>query len=606
MIKLITINHNRRPLYVGLIIVAVAIAGLLTGNYVLVRAYQNKILPNLFLGDLYLGGKSIAESNKLIQADCQKLNTGRLTLILADTSATFSLKELGVSFNCPATMQAVKQFGHSGNFIADLINRGKAMVSDIHIPAVYQRASALDKTITQLAKRIDREPVAATLNIVGQKVVVKDSLIGQKLDAVKLNLIINRRLADLDLKPIQVPITSSLPLFSTELAAITSAKISSSLTLPYQLKARDKNFSLAANNLWDWLEIITTDDQFIVRLKEDKLTEYFKQLALSIDQPMQNALLVIDKTKVTDFRSHKLGTVLRVKDAVSLIQTNLLTANRELDLPVNYLEPQVKLSELNNLGINELVAEGISNFSGSPKNRQHNIRTGVSRFNYLLIPPQTTFSFGLALGEVSAATGYLPEMVIKGDATIPEYGGGLCQVSTTAFRAILNGGYPVVERKAHAYRVGYYEPAGSDATIYPPSPDLKFTNDSSGYILINAYIVNTYVHFDFYGTKLNRRVEFKGPEIYNITDYPDPIYIETSTIPVGEVKQIDRAHKGADATLYRYIYDEQGKLINKDVFKSHYVPWPAKYLVGVKEAPAIETNLKGTMPEPSAPNQPEI
>ncbi len=243
MIKLININCNCRPLYTGLIIVVVMIAGLLTGNYVLVRAYQNKILPNLFLGDLYLGGKSIAESNKLIQADCQKLNTGRLTLILADISATFPLKELGVSFNCAATMQAVKQFGHSGNFIADLINRGKVIVTYVHIPAVYQRTSALDKTITQLAKRTNREPIAATLNIVGQKIIVKDSMMGKKLDAVKLNLIINRRLANLDLKPIQVPITSSLPLLSTELAAITSAKVSSSLTLPYQLKARDKSFS---------------------------------------------------------------------------------------------------------------------------------------------------------------------------------------------------------------------------------------------------------------------------------------------------------------------------------------------------------------------------
>ena len=202
---------------------------------------------------------------------------------------------------------------------------------------------------------------------------------------------------------------------------------------------------------------------------------------------------------------------------------------------------------------------------------------------------------------MDAKTGYLPELVIKGDETIPEYGGGLCQVSTTAFRAILNGGYPVVARKNHSYRVSYYEPAGTDATVYPPYPDLKFTNDSAGYILIDTHIDldNDKLYFDFYGTEPDYIVELEGPKIYNVTAYPDPVYIKTSTIPEGEVRQIDIAHRGADTVLYRYIKDENGHLIRKDIFESEYTPWPAKYLIGVPEGPELEADFDNVLPKSS-------
>jgi vancomycin resistance protein YoaR len=332
---------------------------------------------------------------------------------------------------------------------------------------------------------------------------------------------------------------------------------------------------------------------------QTKLEQFLASIASEIDQPRQDAKLVIKNNRATEFVPSQTGLTLDTPATIALIARSLFGMGETVELPVMTTEPQVTLAQTNTLGIRTLIARGISDFSGSPRNRRHNIGVGAKRFDGVLVAPGETFSFIRVLGDVDASTGYLPELVIKGDQTTPEFGGGLCQVSTTAFRAILNGGLPIVERRNHSYRVVYYEPAGTDATIYQPYPDLKFTNDTPGHILMDTYIVGSQLYFDFYGTDTQRQVTLDGPHISNVTAYPDPIYIDTSTLPPGETKQIDSAHRGADAVLYRKVY-QNGKLLLDDTFKSHYIPWPAKYLRGVEDAAKVDTNLENILPEDTA------
>lgn len=336
-----------------------------------------------------------------------------------------------------------------------------------------------------------------------------------------------------------------------------------------------------------------------------RLEQYLASIAETINQPRQSAVLVIQDDRATQFTPPQDGYELDVDRTIVLVAQNILNPGSPIELPVKITPVQISLAQTNTLGIDTLIARGISDFSGSPPNRRHNIGVGAARFDGVLVKPDEVFSFLQALGEVSASTGYRPELVIKEDATIPEYGGGLCQVSTTAFRAILNGGFPVVARRNHSYRVVYYEPAGTDATIYQPYPDLKFKNDTPGYVLMDTYVVGNKLYFDFYGTDTGRRVELDGPYIYNTTGYPEPIYIDTSTIPVGEIQQVDSAHRGADTVVYSKIYQD-GKLIRTDTFRSHYIPWPAKYLRGVEEAAEVEADLENVLPEDAASEDPLV
>jgi len=589
------------PLISGIIFLFVLIFYLLFDT-----VYAGYILPktrfaNIDIGKMETGLACDAVENLINQSMDKKV-----IFIHDKTSFSYSLAELGIDLNIQDNQTVVGEFAKTYNPLTNLFYRAKSLFNGTQIAVEYNLNDNFDQILNEIENDINIDPLSANVVIDDSQAKVEPMVVGYKLDKSLLKHQFNFQLAKLDFNPIEVPIISYAPFINTDTAAIVADRINRHLTEEYVFNFNDQVFKLSSDNLWQWVNVDNFNNRFLIYLDKNKLEKYVKELEQSVNRPMQNAKLKIGDNKATQFVPHQSGAVLRIKDTVELIQSNLLTFQKELELPVNYLEPETLLSDLNNIGINELVARGISNFSGSPRNRRYNIATGSNRFDLILIEPNTTFSFNKTLGRVDETTGYLPELVIKGDETIPEYGGGLCQVSTTAFRAILNGGYPIVARKNHSYRVSYYEPAGSDATIYPPSPDLRFTNDSSGSILIDTYIKGHNLYFDFYGTPAVYEVKIEGPRIYKVTDYPDPVYIETSTIPEGEVKQIDTAHRGADAVLYRYIYDESGQQIRKDIFESHYIPWPAKYLVGVTEAPELETNLDNILPESSASEEAKV
>ena len=144
------------------------------------------------------------------------------------------------------------------------------------------------------------------------------------------------------------------------------------------------------------------------------------------------------------------------------------------------------------------------------------------------------------------AQGYLPELTIKKNKTVPEYGGGLCQVSTTVFRAAINAGLKITDRKAHPFAVKYYNPQGFDATIYPPNPDLKFINDTPNYLLMQSYVKDNKLIFEFYGTNDNRQIKIIGPTVYE--------------------KNPDDSMK---AILYQEIW-RNNQLERKSTFRSNY------------------------------------
>jgi vancomycin resistance protein YoaR len=203
--------------------------------------------------------------------------------------------------------------------------------------------------------------------------------------------------------------------------------------------------------------------------------------------------------------------------------------------------------ELEKYGIKELIGQGVSDFKGSPKNRISNIEVGASKFNGVLISPGEEFSFIKTLGDVDASTGYLPEMVIKANETIPEYGGGLCQVSTTIFRAALNSGLKITSRSNHAYAVQYYKPIGLDATVYIPKPDFMFVNDTPNYIFVKTRIEGTQLFFDFFGASDGRQTKIVGPKVLE--------------------KNSDGSMK---TVVYQEVYDTGGNLLRKSEFESNY------------------------------------
>ncbi len=243
---------------------------------------------------------------------------------------------------------------------------------------------------------------------------------------------------------------------------------------------------------------------------------YLKGISSKINQPAVEPVLNIDGNKVTAFTEPQDGQELDFYNSTMEIISALENGQASTTLNISITHPQKTLSELNNLGIKTLLARGTSSFAGSPNNRRHNIAVGVEKFMGILLAPGEEFSFNEHLGPVTAEEGFVPELVINNGTTLPELGGGLCQVSSTTFRAAMAAGLPITARRNHAYAVQYYSPQGTDATIYPGSADLKFVNNTPGDILIWPYAPdkNT-LYFDFWGTDDGRQVTLEKPIIYD-------------------------------------------------------------------------------------------
>lgn len=310
------------------------------------------------------------------------------------------------------------------------------------------------------------------------------------------------------------------------------------------------------------------------------------------NKPAKNALFQFKNDRVTSFRQEEKGlkilTDLFYQDLDQQIQ-NLKINPKKLSIILNdqIVNPEIILSEANQFGIKELIAEGESNFSYSITNRVHNITVAASRFNGVLIPKGKEFSFNENIGDISALTGYQQAYIIKEGKTVLGDGGGVCQVSTTFFRAALNAGLPITERQAHAYRVNYYEndsKPGLDATTFAPSVDLKFINDTPAYILIQTDVntENNILIIKLYGKKDERKITLSPIIIYDLTPPLPSVYQEDPTLKKGVTKQVDFAAGGAKSK-FDYKVTLADKTIFEKTFFSIYRPWAAVYLVGTKE-----------------------
>ncbi|MBP7832811.1 MAG: VanW family protein [Candidatus Levybacteria bacterium] len=326
----------------------------------------------------------------------------------------------------------------------------------------------------------------------------------------------------------------------------------------------------------------------------DKIKSVIEPIRQSVHVDAENALFTVENNKVVAFKESKNGKTInigsvekKIHDIVPKIVEGKTSGNIVISLPVTTLYPETTTEEANNFGIVEPIGSGTSHFAGSIPNRVHNVALAASKINGVLVAPNETFSFVKTIGDISKLTGYKEAYVIEGGRTVLGDGGGVCQVSTTLFRAILQAGLPVIERNQHAYRVGYYEQdslPGVDAAVYVPSVDLKFKNDTGNYIFIQESIdLNTLtLTFTIYGKSDGRKVTLTKPIITNQSPAPEPTYQDDPTLARGVEKQVDFAAPGATTVFSRIITTKDGKEIT-DTFKSNYRPWRAVFLRGTKE-----------------------
>jgi len=399
---------------------------------------------------------------------------------------------------------------------------------------------------------------------------------------------------------VELVIEETLPyiLDAEEQAALAKRILSKPLVLTAE-NTPDSPWEFDQNTLAQNLRIERVIDadgnRYQVGINSDFLRSFLNDISpkLKINPKDAHYIFNDDTGELDVIESAIIGRELNLESTIQTIQEQIVTDNSheiplvfEINKP--FLTNDIKGSDL---GITELVHEEISYFYGSSRDRVQNIIVASSKFHGVMVPPGATFSMAEALGDITLENGYAEALIIAGGQTIQGVGGGVCQVSTTLFRAAFFTGFPIVERYPHAYRVSYYEKvagnridqrlAGLDATVFVPIVDFKFTNDTTNWLLMETYVNPSYssIVWKFYSTSDGREVNWSTTGVTNVIEAPKPKYIEKPDLKEGEIKQVDWAANGADVTVSRTV-TRNGDVITSDTIFTRYRPWQAVYEYG--------------------------
>ncbi len=530
--------------------------------------------------------------------------SGRIVFQDGDHVWVATPSELGVVFDAGTSVQRAYGMGRQGGLLSSLASQLNAWQGGLELaPVIVFDARTAQRYIENIAKQMDQPVVEADLHLNGTEVVYTAGQVGRLLNVDKTLAALLAQLKTFQDGEIPLVIEEQTP---QVLEAASQAEVlRQALSAPLTLTIADPQtgdpgpWTIDPSLLAGMLTIgrVQTDGNwsYSVSVDTQAINLLLGQIAPTINRSSKNARFYFDDA------SHQLvlvqpsvtGRLLDVQATTATAVQKLLQGEHSVTLGITVVQPDVKDdTTAASLGITSLVSSYTSYFRGSSAARLQNIDTASKQFYGLLIPPNTTFSMGAAIGDINLDNGYAEALIIYNGRTITGVGGGVCQVSTTLFRAALYGGYPIVERHEHAYRVYYYEQtatgtdpglAGLDATVYFPLVDLKFTNDRPYWLLMETYFNpgDYSLTWKFYSGDDGRTVDVQNQGLQNVVPAPDPLFQENPDLPPDTCKQVDYPGDGADITVIRTVAQNGQQLVLPgNTIKTHYEPWQAVYQYG--------------------------
>ena len=571
-----TERKNRRPLVLGLSGLGVVLLG---GALALgMNSAPDTIAPGIRVGNTDLGITDLGGLNSAQALSRLLAAQGSAPLIAVQAGTgnwNVPASQLGWSLDAQAEVAAALQ-ASSGRTLDEKVQTLLGQPPVQTLPHL-QRVDAAQARAGLAALTAARNSVLRDARVVFDKVryVVQPATVGVQVqtDAAAQNFAQHPELRALTLDVVQAQ-----PRFTTQ-AVQALADQGNALVRPLsvQLGTGGPVFTLSALQVANLYWVRSTG----LELDKAALAIKAKQVSAATDQPAQNARYALKGTGLIKL-AEKAGRVSDPTEVSSLLAAAVLDPKQSsIVLTPKVSTPTLTLADLPDATTLTLIASGTSTYYHSGAARRVNISNAAVRINGAVVASGENFSFLDNLGGISTQNGFVTGLIISAGRTVDGLGGGVCQVSTTAFRALYQAGLPVVERNQHAYRVGYYEPqVGFEAAVYDPGKDLKFRNDTGGPILIKTINDNarSALTVQVWGVPQTRRVSVSPATILARTGHPAAKYVPSTELPRGAVKQIDWAADGFDLYITRTIRDK-GKLTT-DRTTTKYKPWQAIYEIG--------------------------
>lgn len=575
----------------------IAIAGLsclITGLILLGNSYTDRLFPNTYINSINVSGLSLSNSITVLENHKEDLEPHELVLTLDDISLASNSADLGYTTDFTQAVEEVYTEQHKNHPIVTTI---KALASffqnhEITAPKKYD-SEKLQEFLTAFNQKVETIGInpSAELKVSGStnSIVVFPGKSGRELETEKTRQTILEELQK-ESHEVKAHIASTSSVLSQQDIELTIKRAEKFVDKKVTITAEDKKFFLSDKDL---ITMIDPVNQY----QREKITDLVTDWTQKVNRPSQDAVFEFDAQtlEVKEFVPHKDGLEVDTSTSVDLIITwlnDVESSDEQQEIPSSILlalkktKPEIPLEKTNDLGINERIGFGESYYHHSIPNRIHNVGITAQKISHTIIPPGVEFSFNKTLGNVSSATGFRSAYVISGGRTILGDGGGVCQVSSTLFRSVLDAGLDITKRLQHSYRVSYYElnsQPGFDATVYSGEVDFRFKNDTPGHIILVSYNDPTelYMNIEIYGTDDGRVSEISNYKQWGFVSAPAAEYYPTPDLPSGVKQQIDWSVSGIKAEFTHTVKDKDGNIIHNDTYYSNYRPWSAKYMVGI-------------------------
>lgn len=593
-------NHSGRSragLIVGSILGVVLVAGAAAGGglYYLDQSYQGKIYPNVSVQGIDLSEQTPGQAESAIRAKYAAFLQQPITLTYGDKTWSPSADELGIRFDFANAANQAYQAGRGNGLIADVQNVYAIWQNGLELPisASFDQAK-MQAYLRSVTADLEAAPVDAQLSLNGTTVTTRPSQMGRQVLLDETVQEVTRSLATFTPQTVAVRTRDLPPRLNDAAVAEGKAAIEAYLQAPFTMTVEGKKeYTWAPEDIAPMLTITRVGqpdgtDTIGVDVSTYQINKRIVAIAEETGRGSVNPRVAWNDGNLTITKPGRSG--MRVDEAAAAQQVieALNGQNRAIALPVQDVQPQVTEANLNTLGINELVSVGRSDFSGSAPYRIQNIGAGMRLLNGILIGPGEEFSFNQNIGNIDESNGFVQGYAIIQNRTQLEFGGGICQDSTTLFRAAFWAGLPITERWGHSFYISWYDKyalgqlgagPGMDATIFTGGPDLKFINDTGNWLLMQSYSnpSSGIAEVAFYGTKPNRTVSLSQKVYDRIAAPTEPVYVPDRAQPRGNIKQTDTARGGMTIDVYRVI-TENGTQQKPQLFRTTFKPWPNIYV----------------------------
>lgn len=583
---------NRRTLLVAGLGSAVAaapaafVATLITGR-------SDDLPAGESVGGVDVGGLSPHEALKRVEAVWRPLLDSPVVFRLDGQTWRPSGSDIGLHADFQIPLREIVASGPIGGVIDRMEGLPKA--TNPPTPVVSYDREVARHFLKSLAASFDQPAVSAALQLRNDgRVSLTPGQAGRVVD-------VERALVDLEAGLAQRAVGHVVdlgyrqdePTVLTSDAEAALATVRKMIGQPIWLVHGTGGWMIEPAQLRDALVLDRDDTGYTPRIEVTRFNDVFRRIEDTLSAEPLHGEFYFDKKRdrVLAFQPGHPGQRLdRSALERAILDAVRQTSERRVDIPLILLNKEFD-TFANPLGIKDLLGVGSSIYKGSPDYRDHNIAVGAAKLDGMIVRPGETFSFNERIGAFTTAEGWVEGSVIVEDRTEQGIGGGICQVSTTLFRAALAAGLPIEERWPHLYRVRYYEmggsPIGYDSTIFSPGIDLKFTNDFENPIMLRALINRRLgtLDFEIWGAADGRQVALKKPRLWEWEDPPPDEGIVNSEEEPDFEEQVEYAKEGVQAEITRIIEYADGQT-RTGSFRSSYQAWPNRFVLGIDEARA--------------------